>query len=425
MKKINIGLFGFGCVGQGLYETLNNSKNFAGEIKKICIKNANKSRSLQEGLFTTQKEEILTDPSVDVIVELIDDAEAALEIVTSALKNGKSVVTANKKMVAENLEYLVQLQQQTGKAILYEGAVCGSIPIIRTLEEYFGHEPLQEVKGIFNGSTNYILTKVFEENLDYNDALRQAQDLGFAESDPTLDVKGFDAKYKLSILLTHAFGIYVKPDAIVNLGIDHLKNTDLEYAREKGFKVKLVAQARRIENKIYAFVAPQFVLNEDSLSTVENEFNAVTLKGDFCDEQLFIGKGAGSLPTGAAVLSDISALSYNYQYEYKKFYNLGQLPFSNQSLLKVYVSFSSPKDIELRDFDSIHDKYFSFDHSYVVGNICISRLLEEKWLNNPNNNVVLCENSHQRQLGNLCVKSLSAEIEDLKKGQVLLEKITV
>ncbi|OEK05944.1 homoserine dehydrogenase [Roseivirga misakiensis] len=425
MKKINIGLFGFGCVGQGLYETLNNSKNFAGEIKKICIKNAEKSRSLPRRLFTIDKEEIIRDPEIDVIVELIDDANAALEIVTSSLKNGKSVVTANKKMVAENLEFLVKLQNETGKAILYEGAVCGSIPIIRTLEEYFGHEPLDEVKGIFNGSTNYILTKVFNENLDYDEALRQAQSLGFAESDPTLDVKGFDAKYKLSILLTHAFGIYVKPESIVNLGIDHLKNTDLEYAREKGFKVKLIAQARRIDDKVFAFVAPQFIGHNDSLSSIDNEFNAVSLTGDFCDEQLFIGKGAGSLPTGAAVLSDISALSYDYKYEYKKFYNLGQLPFSNESLLKVYVSFNSPQEIDLSDFESIHDKYFSFDHSYVVGNICISRLLEKKWLNNPNNNVVLCENSRQLQLGNLCVASLNTEIEDLKKGQVLLEKITV
>ncbi|MFT6883532.1 MAG: homoserine dehydrogenase, partial [Marinoscillum sp.] len=186
MKNIKIGLFGFGCVGQGLYETLNNSKNFSGEIKKICIKNPDKARRLDPKLFTTQAASLLNDPEIDVIVELIDDADAALEIVTKALKNGKSVVTANKKMVAEHLSELVNLQASTGQALLYEGAVCGSIPIIRTLEEYFGHEPLNEVKGIFNGSTNYILTKVFEENLSYEAALLQAQALGFAEADPTL-----------------------------------------------------------------------------------------------------------------------------------------------------------------------------------------------------------------------------------------------
>lgn len=425
MKNINIGLFGFGCVGQGLYDTLNNSKNFAGEIKKICIKNPEKARRLSRELFTTDGSEILTDPSVDVIVELIDDSDAALEIVTTALKNGKSVVTANKKMVAENLEALVKLQAETGQAILYEGAVCGSIPIIRTLEEYFGHEPLHEIKGIFNGSTNYILTKVFEEHLDYDTALNQAQSLGFAETDPTLDVKGYDAKYKLSILLTHAFGIHVPPTQIVNLGIDHLKPADLDYVREKGFKIKLIAQAQRIDDKVFAFVAPQFVETDNNLALVNNEFNAVTLNGEFCDDQLFIGKGAGSLPTGAAVLSDISALSYNYQYEYKKIYNLGKLPFSNQSLLKVYVSFENAKEIDLSDFESIQHKYFSFDHSYVIGNLCIGKLLDEKWLNNPKNNVVLCQNSTQDHLGSLCVNTLNAEIEELKKGRELLEKISV
>ncbi len=425
MKNIKIGLFGFGCVGQGLYETLNNAKNFSGEIKKICIKNPSKPRSLNPKLFTTQAEEVLNDADIDVIVELIDDAEAALQIVTKALNAGKSVVTANKKMVAENLSDLVALQARTDRAVLYEGAVCGSIPIIRTLEEYFGHEPINEIKGIFNGSTNYILTKIFEENLDYETALLQAQSLGFAESDPTLDVKGLDAKYKLSILLTHAFGIHVAPDQIVNLGIDHLKTADLEYAKKNGFSIKLIAQAKRVNDKVYGFVTPQFIKPDNNLAGIKNEFNAVTLNGEFCDDQLFIGKGAGSLPTGAAVLSDISALSYDYRYEYKKHYNLGKLPFSNDSLLEVYVSFENPHEITLDDFESIQHKYFSFDHSYIIGKICINNLLDKKWLNNPKNNIVLCSTGVENVLGNLCVNRLNAEIEELKKGQQLLEKITV
>jgi len=161
MKNLNIGLFGFDCVGQGLFETLNKSKNFGGVIKKICIKNPDKKRKLSSELFTTDKNEIINDPSIDIVVELIDDANAAYHIVVNSLKAGKPVVTANKKMVAEHLEELVELQDETGQALLYEGAVCASIPIIRTLEEYFNHEPLNEIKGIFNGSTNYILTKVF------------------------------------------------------------------------------------------------------------------------------------------------------------------------------------------------------------------------------------------------------------------------
>ncbi|WP_422008300.1 homoserine dehydrogenase [Roseivirga pacifica] len=424
MQAIKIGLFGYGCVGQGLYETINNSKNFEGEIKKICIKNPNKARSLSADLFTTDKNEILNDESIDVIVELIDDAEAAFDIVTTALKNGKSVVTANKKMVAENLKYLVKLQEETGRAVLYEGAVCASIPIIRTLEEYFGHEPINEIKGIFNGSTNYILTQIFSKNTNYKAALADAQKLGFAESDPTLDVKGYDAKFKLSILLTHAFGINVPPAQIINLGIDHLKPADLEYARENELEVKLIARAKRIGDKVYGFVAPQFTKADNRLQEVRNEFNAVSLTGEFCDEQLFIGKGAGSLPTGAAVLSDISALSYDYKYEYKKHFNQATLKFSSDSLVQVYASFDNPDTIDLNDFESIHEKYFSFDHSYVIGNVCINKLKDEKWLNNKNLNVVLCENGVEDTLGKLCVEDLKAEVSELKKGHDLLVKIS-
>lgn len=425
MKNINIGLFGFGCVGQGLYETLNNSKNFAGEITKICIKNPEKKRRLGAELFTTHRDEVINDPKIDIVVELIDDAEAALAIVTDSLKAGKSVVTANKKMVAENLEYLVQLQNETGKAILYEGAVCGSIPIIRTLEEYFGHEPLNEVKGIFNGSTNYILTKIFQERLDYPKALKDAQDLGFAESDPTLDVQGFDPKFKLSILLTHAFGIHVPPQQITNLGIDRIKASDLEYTRANGYIIKLVAQAKRIADQVYGFVIPQFVKPDHALANIHNEFNAVTINGEFCDDQLFIGKGAGSLPTGAAVLSDISALSYDYKYEYKKHYNLGQLPFSNQTPVQVYVSYTSPEEVDLSEFENVQEKYFSFDHCFVIGNICLGKLQKENWRNNKNINLVLTAEDCQKGLGNLCINDLKEEITELRKGQKIRERITI
>ena len=422
MKNIKIGLFGFGCVGQGLYETLNTSKNFGGEIVKICVKNPEKTRSLPAGLFTFNKDEILEDPGVDVVVELIDDAEAALGIVTTSLRNGKSVVTANKKMVAENLEYLVALQKETGRAVLYEGAVCGSIPIIRTLEEYFGHEPLQEIKGIFNGSTNYILTKIFEEKLDFKQALVQAQNQGFAESDPSLDVQGFDPKFKLSILLTHAFGIHVAPKQIVNVGIDRLKPADLEFAHQNGYQIKLLGEAIRNNDQVVAYVLPKFVKETDNLYPIVNEFNAVTLNGDFCDDQLFIGKGAGSLPTGAAVLSDISALSYDYQYEYKKHYNLGKLAFGNDHLVSVYVSFTDPASINFDDFESISQKYFSFDHSYVIGKVSLDNLSKAIWAKQEGISIIL-SNEAEEPLQNLPLNDLKNEIAELQKGQLLRDKI--
>lgn len=423
MKNISIGLFGFGCVGQGLYQTLNQSKNFAGYIAKIGIKDPRKKRELPSHLFTTDALSIIEDPKIDIIVELIDDASAALEIVVSALKAGKSVVTANKKMVAENMQLLVDLQKETGNAVLYEGAVCASIPIIRTLEEYFGHEPLTEVKGVFNGSTNYILSRVFHDKLDYETALAQAQDLGFAESDPALDVEGYDAKYKLCILISHTFGLHVLPDQVLNLGIQRIKSADLEYASAHGWRIKLLGHAQRIEDKVYAFVMPRFVPINDNLATTENEYNAVVINGEFCDNQWFTGKGAGSLPTGAAVLSDVSALSYAYKYEYKKESHKENVFFSNDSPVKIYASFQSPEDVLLNDFDQVIEKYFSYDHCYVVGTICLNKLRTEIWQNNPHINVVLTADTLNNSLGKLCVNQLKVEIDELKKGQRLRKKL--
>ena len=423
MKNITIGLFGFGCVGQGLYQTLNQSKNFAGQIAKIGIKNPDKKRDLPADLFTTDARSIIEDTKIDIIVELIDDAQAAFDIVVASLKAGKSVVTANKKMVAENMQYLVDLQKETGRAVLYEGAVCGSIPIIRTLEEYFGHEPLTEVKGVFNGSTNYILSRVFHDKLNYSAALEQAQALGFAESNPALDVEGFDAKYKLCILISHTFGLHIHPDEILNLGIQRIKPADLEYASARGLRIKLLGHAQCVDDKIYAFVMPRFVSLDDNLATVENEYNAVVINGEFCDNQWFTGKGAGSLPTGAAVLSDVSALSYDYKYEYKKESHKEHLVFANNSPVKVYTSFGSPEDVVLDDFDQIYEKYFSYDHCYVVGTVCLNKLNTKEWKNNPHINVVLSSDKLDNTLGKLCVNDLKDEIGELKKSQKLRKKL--
>jgi homoserine dehydrogenase len=192
-KRLTIGLFGFGVVGQGLHDIIS-TKDLNIEIRKIAIKNPDKVRSLPETLFTTDGNVILNDPQINTIIELINDADAAYEIVTRALKSGKNVVSANKKMIAEHLDELVELQQKYGSSLLYEGSVCGSIPIIRNLEEYYDNELLHSISGIFNGSSNFILSKIANEGLEYAEALKQAQDLGFAEKDPILDVGGYDPK---------------------------------------------------------------------------------------------------------------------------------------------------------------------------------------------------------------------------------------
>lgn len=373
-RHLKLGLFGFGCVGQGLYHVLDETPGIKAEIKKICVKHRDKPRPLSEDLFTFSASEILDDPEIDVVVELIDDANAAFDIVKTALQNGKAVVTANKKMLAEHLEEIYQLQQQYGKPVLYEGSVCGSIPIIRNLEEYYDNDLLAGIEGIFNGSTNYILTKVFEEKTSYAEALKNAQDLGFAESDPSLDVKGFDPKFKLVIAIAHTFGVFVKPEDIINIGIDRISDLDLKFARDNCYAIKLIARAFKIDNQVYGFVAPQFIESTHPLYAVRNEYNAVQVKSAFAEQQLFVGKGAGSYPTGSAVLSDISALTYDYRYEYKKLHQLHDLKFSNRLIVEAFVSFDLGTQISISDFDQFESGYASHGKQYMVGKVSLEKL---------------------------------------------------
>lgn len=375
-QTIKIGLFGFGCVGQGLYDVLHQTKGIKAEIARICVKDKNKERSLPASYFTFDKNELLEDDNIDVVVELIDNADEAFEIVTTALKNGKAVVTANKKMLAENLKTIYDLQQETKRPVLYEGAVCAAIPIIRTLEEYYDNDLLSSVEGIFNGTTNYILTKTVEENKTYDEALKQAQKLGFAESNPKLDVEGYDPKFKLAILATHAFGLFVNPDEILNAGIHHLAPNDVLYANEKGYKLKLVPHLQKQgDNNVVGYVLPQFVDESNPLYNINNEFNAVGVQAAFADKQFFTGRGAGSIPTGAAVLSDISALTYNYKYEYKKADQQNGLSFTNDHWIKVYIRFADKEVLNELQVRNLEETYQSKDYKYVIGEVNIAKLL--------------------------------------------------
>lgn len=375
-KNLKIGLFGFGCVGQGLYHVLNETHGVKAEIKKICVKNRDKPRLIDASYFTYEAADILNDPDIDVVIELIDDANAAFAIVKTAVQNGKHVVTANKKMLAEHLEEIYDLQQKYDRSILYEGAVCGSIPILRNLEEYYDNDLITSIEGIFNGSTNYILTKVFEEKKSYADALKAAQDLGFAESDPSLDVKGYDPKFKLTIAIAHTFGIFVKPENILNVGIQKISATDLKYARENNLTIKLVARAYKINGIVYGFVAPQFVPADHMLASVRNEYNAVLVEGAFAEKQVFIGKGAGSYPTGSAVLSDISALTFDYRYEYKKFTQGEEVVFSQEAFVDVIVSFPEGKLISNKDFERFIGGYQGNGYQYLQGSVKLEKLKE-------------------------------------------------
>jgi homoserine dehydrogenase len=378
-KKLKIGLFGFGCVGQGLYHVLNNSTGFKADIVKIAVKNKNKERTVGAELITYDKWEILNNPEIDVIVELIDDADEAFHIVCEALKKGKHVVTANKKLLATHLEELYRLQKENNVSLLYEASACGSIPIIRSLEEYFDNEELEKVSGIFNGTTNYILTKTINEKLSYTDALKQAQDKGFAETEPTNDVEGYDAKFKAVIITLHAFGLIIKEEEVFNIGITTLHNNDIKYASEKGYKIKLTPIIQRLnDGTVSVFVAPRFIKEHNQLFNVDNEFNGVIVEGKFSGEQFLQGRGAGSYPTGAAVLSDISALSHGYKYEFKKYAQKKAPIFTNDVLIEAYLRYNTAEDLKYVVFDEITEKYIGKDYHYIVGKINLKNLIANR-----------------------------------------------
>src|SRR5450755_2638168 len=278
-RRLTIGLFGFGVVGEGLYKVLHQTSSLNATIKKICIKDAYKKRNAPAELFTTDRNELLNDETINVIVEVINESDAAFQIVSTALTNGKAVVSASKKMIAEHLPQILQLQQETGMPFLCESSACASIPVIRNLEEYYDNDLLHSLRAIVNGSTNYILTKMFEDKLDFKTALLQAQQLGFAEANPTLDIEGWDAVHKWVILLCHAYGIISDPHKIVFSGIQFIHAGDAEVASEKHYQIKLIGQAKKLlTGKVAAFVLPQFVKSDDHLSFVKNEYNGVVIE---------------------------------------------------------------------------------------------------------------------------------------------------
>jgi homoserine dehydrogenase len=379
-KKLTIGLFGFGVVGEGLYKVLQQTPTLNAAIKKVCIKNIDKKRNAPLSLFTSDKDELLQDPEINVIVEVISDSKVAFDVVSTALQNGKHVVSASKKMLAENLQALLDFQAKHQTSLLYEASACASIPVIRNLEEYYDNDLLHAISAIVNGSTNFILTKIFEEELDFKTALLQAQQLGFAEADPTLDVEGYDAVNKWTEILLHAYGIVSKPDALVFTGIQNIQLDDAIVAKEKKFDIKLVAQAKKLKNgEVAAFVLPQFVKKEDHLAFVKNEYNGVVIESGFSDKQFFYGKGAGAFPTASAVLSDIAALRYDYRYEYKKLYHHEPSVLTQNFFLKVYIAFNELKQVPTEAFEWIEEWHSQEKRKYLVGVIAFEKLATQDW----------------------------------------------
>lgn len=371
---LNIGLFGFGTVGRGLYDVLEETRLKEAHIKRICVRDITKERGVKAD-FTDNPDDIFNDPEINLVVELIDNAEASYQIVRRALESGIPVVTGNKKMLAYHLEELIAIQREKQVPLLYDASACGSIPVIRNLEEYYDNDLLVSVKGILNGSSNFILSKIFNDNMSYPAALKLAQELGFAESDPSLDIDGFDSLFKLIIITMHAFGRYVSPEKIFVYGISKMSEDDIRFATEKKRRIKLVAHVEKLpDGRMVMSVMPHLISRDKYIYSVEDEFNGVVIKGKFYYKQFMFGRGAGGYPTGSAVLSDIMACHYNYKYEYKKL-NADVVPeHTDDFVFRIYLRYSSKEDLALFKFQKVRESYISDSSSYVVGDVRLSDL---------------------------------------------------
>lgn len=314
MKKIKVGMLGFGNVGTGTYQTLEMNRELieehvgaSVEISKILVNDVTKPRQVvtPDGVLTDNVADIIDNPEIDIVAEVLGGIEPASEYMLKALNNGKHVVTANKAAVAANYDKLFKAAADNGVSLRPEACVAGGIPILNAITTVLGANKFDEILGILNGTTNYILTQMTDNGLDYADVLKDAQAKGFAEADPTADVEGIDAANKLSIMMALAFGHYVHPDDIPTEGISKITKADIDKATADGCKIKLIASAKNEDGKLTYSVKPVALPIEHPLASVSNEFNAVFVKGNAVGELMFYGKGAGPLPTGSAVMGDI------------------------------------------------------------------------------------------------------------------------
>lgn len=313
-RSVGVGLLGLGVVGSGVARTLaQRGDYFARQVgapivlRRALVRDPSKPRQAPVGpeLLTTDPQEVLADPSIDIVVEVLGGEEPALSFVRQALEAGKHVVTANKELMAKWGPELLALAQARGRYLRFEASVGGGIPLIAPLRRDLLANEITSVRAIINGTTNYILTRMAQEGADYADALAEAQRLGYAEPDPTNDVEGYDAAYKLAILAGLAFRCRVPPDAIRTEGITRLSARDFLYAAELGYAIKLVAVAERRERGLLARVAPVLLHREEPLAKVDGVYNAVQIVGDLTGMVLFEGRGAGAEPTSSAVLADL------------------------------------------------------------------------------------------------------------------------
>lgn len=330
MKKVGVAILGLGVVGGGVYDILTEKKEYFKTtqdldvtVETVLEKNIERalSRGVDRSNIAANIEEVVSNPNVDIVVEVMGGTEPARTFVLKALMSGKSVVTSNKELFAKHWSELEEEAKKMNVALMFEASCVGGVPIIRVLQDGMQANKIQSIKGIINGTTNYILTKMAEFGSDYETALKEAQKLGYAEFNPTADVEGFDATYKISILSSLAFNSKVCIENVYREGITGIDKEDIAYGKSMGYTLKLLGIGKRSEDGIDVRVHPAFIKNDDPLASVNDSFNAVHLVGDAVGEIMLYGRGAGALPTGSAIVSDIIFAAKHSECYYAPFKN--------------------------------------------------------------------------------------------------------
>lgn len=314
MKKVKIAILGLGNVGSGVWKILNTNKKeimkrsgYEIEVAKILVRDKEKERNLNfpKDILTTDYSDIIDDEDIRIVVEVMGGIEPAKEYMLQAIKRKKHVVTANKFVLATCGVELMNAAQEEGVMLYYEASVAGGIPVIHGISESLTANKIVQIMGIINGTTNYILTKMSQDGMEFDDALKEAQEMGYAEADPTSDIEAYDAMYKLAILSSLSFGSFIDINSIYREGITAIKSVDIQYAKEFGYVIKLLAIAKEEDGKLELRVHPAMIPAKHPLANVNDSFNAIFIKGNAVGDLMLYGRGAGDLPTGSAVVGDI------------------------------------------------------------------------------------------------------------------------
>lgn len=419
MEKINIGLIGLGTVGSGVVKTLAKFENI--HISKIAVRDISKKRNIEgldNSILTDNPYDVVNDENIQIVVEVMGGINPAIDLIKTAIKNKKHIVTANKELLAKNGDEIYALANENNVVILYEAAIAGGIPIIMPIKTILAANTISGVAGILNGTTNYILTRMAQEGVSYKDVLADAQKLGYAEADPTGDVEGFDAAYKIATLASLAFHKKVDINKIYKEGITKITINDIKIAKELGYKIKLIAYAKETEDgKLDVRVHPMFVPEKNMLSEIDNVTNAVLLNGFPVGEIMFVGAGAGEFPTASSVCGDILAIA-------------AELP-NTKNMLPMMRN-NNKTQAEQIDINETYNKYYisikASDNVGVIGfigatcgynNINLENIIQKGIQSDGTANIIvitgLCKEAHIRRAidefkSNSSIKDVSSVI---------------